>query len=230
MPQNEQHIKFHDHVEHVSDEFDEGGEHLNENEDKATIKDTNSFDLEDFDTARTDTGEPLAPQYITIDFTPVRGVDDVESLQEKCLGFWKFVNENPNVQRLSDKGFEEIHSLTIETNTNIPTNRSDSYNSVNQTINVFQNVADITRMFETKQSCDYQNHNDDYLSGEVRKQNPRQVKLKKIYNERGSQQSLPELKSEMSLSNRLSRTSYQVSDEVDKLCHEMKNWDILHPK
>ncbi|XP_032524057.2 uncharacterized protein LOC116775294 isoform X1 [Danaus plexippus] len=229
MPPNEQNIKFLDHVERVSDEFDEGGEHLNE--DEVTITDINSYDLQDSDTARADIGEPLTPQYISIDFTPVHGVDDVESLQEKCLGFWKFVNGNPTLQRLSDKGLEEVHSLTMETNTNIPTNRSDSYNSVNQTIHVFKNVAHVTRtIFETKQSCDCQNHDDDYLSGEVQKQNPRQVKLKKRYNGRVGQQSLPELKSEMSLSNRLSRTSCRVPDEVDKLCREMKNWDILHPK
>ncbi|OWR41327.1 hypothetical protein KGM_209085 [Danaus plexippus plexippus] len=184
MPPNEQNIKFLDHVERVSDDFDEGGEHLNE--DEVTITDINSYGLQDSDTARADIGEPLTPQYISIDFTPVHGVDDVESLQEKCLGFWKFVNGNPTLQRLSDKGLEEVHSLTMEIDTNIPTNRSDSYNSVNQTIHVFKNVV--------------------------------------------GQQSLPELKSEMSLSNRLSRTSCRVPDEVDKLCREMKNWDILHPK
>lgn len=48
----------------------------------------------------TDIGEPQKEQYLTIDFSPEKGVDDDRELLEKCSSFWKFIEQYPELQSL----------------------------------------------------------------------------------------------------------------------------------
>ena len=46
-------------------------------------------------------GEPLVAQHLVLDFTP--NEDDTDLVQEKICSFWKFINNNPEIQNLKVK-------------------------------------------------------------------------------------------------------------------------------
>ncbi|CAH0578916.1 unnamed protein product [Chrysodeixis includens] len=48
----------------------------------------------------TDIGEPQKEQHLSIDFSPEKGVDDDRNLIEKCVSFWKFIGQFPELESL----------------------------------------------------------------------------------------------------------------------------------
>lgn len=45
-------------------------------------------------------GEPMQSQFLSLDFTPINGIDDNPHLEKKCSDFWQFICSHPQLQGL----------------------------------------------------------------------------------------------------------------------------------
>ncbi|XP_021198777.3 uncharacterized protein LOC110382490 isoform X1 [Helicoverpa armigera] len=183
-----------------------------------------------------DCGEPLRPQVLRIDFNP--GVDDDDFMQKKCVDFWKFINDHPELSSLKVKANKE--SVTKESSTNMTSSETASSTASSgssggygltpitmMSLDWLKNGELMNHALATKaviKPCELVTKYDEYSQNKPDDWPPGKKPVARVHR-------VPNLVPRSSSKSRAHSSNKINQDKSLKLMlAEMKRWDSQHPK
>uniref|UniRef100_A0A2A4J5C6 Uncharacterized protein n=1 Tax=Heliothis virescens TaxID=7102 RepID=A0A2A4J5C6_HELVI len=98
-------------------------------------------------------GEPLFAQHIVVDFTPNDETDN-DFLQKKICSFWKFIDNNPDIQNLKVKPDKMVYRDESSTNIMTETPNVEPESSIAANSEIYKTAVDMLVYAEDKNYID----------------------------------------------------------------------------
>ncbi|KAL0840838.1 hypothetical protein ABMA28_014644 [Loxostege sticticalis] len=177
-------------------------------------------------------GEPLSPQHLMFDFTPIEEIDN-DYVQRKCCAFWDFLNSRTDLHNLMVMPEKNLYDLGCSSELSTRHDRVDATEEASipikqkTAVSMLEFVEEkglIDRTFEAKlpqSMCS--------LGSREYHENEASARFKPIAHKREvCKCSICDCKSCQGR-QRLGHVP-DSSPEVQVLCGKMKDWDRKHPK